>query len=534
MRWHWFLFPWVGGACLLLAACAVDDLSRATRIYAKDQAQALERDIDRFEQSVHRGSLDSTRDVHINKPWVAGSPVPLARELSLPKALRADVKTTLIFKRQASTLLLIANRISEATAIPVRVRPDALLPRSAFLPRLSGEAVTTIESSPEALAMPSGTLPLSDILDRIAAIHEVQWRYTGKSIEFYRTQTRTFNVRALLMSASSTMRLGKGAGQGIQGFDSASQTELSLGKQNVMADVTKQLEPFLTRAGVVAAQPGSLSSVVITDTPVALDAVDRYLVEINRRLTRRVRLVFEQITVTRQQSHEQGIDWQLALATELGQLDMPSGISGAAPSLLSASAAVGVGGISAGLALKAVSRYADVIRHTTVPVMTLNQRPVTHAVRSTFTYIDQVKSVAVSQQHEKASSVLPAVAVSQKRETVGAFLTLVPDVQDDGQVLLSVAFDNTVAMPMKTMTFGSEQSKLQVQQLDLRGNGTVQQIVAYPGRPTLVAGFEHQDNEVNQSRRSPSAPKLFGGHDVVEHQKTMTLIFVTVQVHDGI
>jgi len=192
-----------------------------------------------------------------------------------------------------------------------------------------------------------------------------------------------------------------------------------------------------------------------------------------------------------------------------------------------------VPGLSTGLVLKAVSRYADVVRHITVPVMTLNRRPVTHAVRSTFTYVDQVKSVSTATSDKAQQNALPGIAVNQKRETVGAFLTLVPDVQDDGQVLLSVAFDNTVAMPLKTLTFGSAQNRLQIQQLDLRGNGTVQQVVVYPGRPTLVAGFEHQTNEVNQTRRAPHAPKLAGGADEVSRQNTMTLIFVTAQVQEG-
>jgi hypothetical protein len=96
-----------------------------------------------------------------------------------------------------------------------------------------------------------------------------------------------------------------------------------------------------------------------------------------------------------------------------------------------------------------------------------------------------------------------------------------------------VAFDSTVAMPLKTLSFGSARNQLQIQQLDLRGNGTVQQVVVYPGRPTLIAGFEQQDNEANQTRRAPHAPKLFGGDDEVNRQSTMTLIFVTAQVQEG-
>jgi type IVB pilus formation R64 PilN family outer membrane protein len=472
-------------------------------------------------------------DTRINKPWVSGKAMPLAREFDLPQALRANVKTTLIFKNKPASLTEVATRIAQATRIPVRVNPDALLPIEHFVPRFAASNSGQVAATQLVSAMPVGILALPQVLDHVAATHQVNWQYDGKAIEFFRTRTKVFDVRALSVSATAAMRLGKSSGQTNEGFDSAAQTELSLSTQTVVADIVKQLEPFLTRAAVVAAQPGSLSSVIVTDTPASLDAVEHYLERLNRRLSRRVRLVFEQITVTRDQSHEQGIDWQMALASELAGLDMAAMGTSKAPSLLSVSGSAGLAGLSSSLVIKAVSRYADVVRHTTVPVMTLNRRPVTHAVRSTFTYVDQVKSVAINASDKNATSVLPGIAVNQRRETVGAFLTLVPDVQDDGQVLLSVAFDNTVALPLKTLTFGGSQNSLQIQQLDLRGNGTVQQVVVYPGRPTLIAGFEQQANEVNQARRSPNAPKWLGGDDNVKRENTMTLIFVTAQVQDG-
>lgn len=518
---------------LMLASCAIDHLSRQTRDHARRHRDVMQQATDSFERQVTHAAQIDRADTRVNKPWVSGKPMPLAREFDLPSALRADVKTTLIFASKPKSLAEIANRIAQATQIPVRVNPDALLAIEHFSPRFAAVS-NGIEPSAQVLStMPVGTQPLPHVLDHIAATHQVHWQYDGKAIEFYRTRTRVFDVRALSVGAKSDMRLGKSSSQSNQGFDSAAHTELMLPNQAVVQDIVKQLEPFLTRAAVVAAQPGSLNSIVITDTPASLQKVAQYLERLNRQLSRRVRLVFEQVTVTRDQSHEQGIDWQLALASELGGLDFSGAATGTAPTMMKMTGPASVAGLTSRLLLKAVSRYADVVRHTTVPVMTLNRRPVTHAVRSTFTYVDEVKSVVANNTDNKRESALPGIAVSQKRETVGAFLTLVPDVQDDGQVLLSVSFDDTVAMPLKTLTFGGQQNSVQIQQLDLRGNGTVQQVVVYPGRPTLIAGFEQKANEVTQTRRSPHAPKLLGGNDEVSHQNTMTLIFVTAQVQDG-
>ena len=71
-----------------------------------------------------------------------------------------------------------------------------------------------------------------------------------------------------------------------------------------------------------------------------------------------------------------------------------------------------------------------------------------------------------------------APTVSQKEETVGSFLTIVPDAQDDGQILLSVSYDNTVAQPLKTLSFGSGNNEIKLQQKTVDGIGTVQQLQA--------------------------------------------------------
>ncbi|CAM5204278.1 hypothetical protein CDEF62S_02829 [Castellaniella defragrans] len=90
----------------------------------------------------------------------------------------------------------------------------------------------------------------------------------------------------------------------------------------------------------------------------------------------------------------------------------------------------------------------QLVRRSSVPMLSLNRRPVTHAVRTTFSYIDRVETTPLSGTNGLA---VPAVSVNQKEETVGSLLTLLPDAQEDGQILLSLAYDNTVAQPLKTV-----------------------------------------------------------------------------------
>ncbi|KAG1245046.1 hypothetical protein G6F65_021455 [Rhizopus arrhizus] len=157
--------------------------------------------------------------------------------------------------------------------------------------------------------------------------------------------------------------------------------------------------------------------------------------------------------------------------------------------------------------VSALSTMGAIVRHRKVPVLTLNRRPVTHAIRTTFSYIDRVQSTAVpGTTAGGANGSLPAVSITQKEETVGSFLTLLPDIQEDGQILLSVAYDNAVAQPLKTITFGERGNQVQVQQITIDGNGTVQQIELRPGLPVILSGFDRSQDQHDLPPRNARPP----------------------------
>ncbi|AOB33537.1 hypothetical protein AKI39_08480 [Bordetella sp. H567] len=471
----------------------------------------------------------------VAKPWLAGRARPLAREVTLPAALRKDVDTTLMFAGGQADLSVLADRIARATGIGVKVRPDALLPADLFLPRL---AVSSGGGTPlpARAALPDGAQPLPRVLDALAWRLGVYWRYADGAIEFYRTETRVFDVRALTLNARADARLGRASRSGDEGFENASNTTLSSGEHDAMASVRARIEPFLTRAGTVTAAPGAGSSIVINDTRDALENVARFLERENKALTRRVRLVFEEITVLAKDQAKAGIDWNLLYHGARAAVSAASaGMGAAIPGKASASLSDGVFGGTEAL-LAALSEIGTIVRHSSVPVLTLNRRPVTHAVRTTFSYVDQIQggvSAPVSSGHALHTGLLPAVSINQKRETVGSFLTLVPDAQEDGQILLSIAYDNTVAQPLKSLTFGRPDNPLEVQQITIDGKGMVQQVELRAGQPMIISGFERRDDQFDRRRLTPGAPYALGGSDRASTERATTLVVVTAQVEEG-
>lgn len=481
-----------------------------------------------------RGQADRRSAQEVDRPWLAGPAQPLAREVTLPAALRADVDTTLMFADGPAGLPVLAQRLMRATGIPVRVRPECLLPAEAFLSRLSTETEPVVAMS-TAADFDGGTRPLPQALDVLAARLDVHWRYRDGAIEFYRTETRVFDVRSLTQSARADARLGRTAHAAEGGFENASNTTLTVGDHDTLGAVRARIEPFLTRAGVIAAQPGADTSIVITDTPRALSEVARFLERENRALTRRVRLVFEEITLARHDRGAMAIDWGAIYAAGKAALAgaMPGAPTPAGAAALSAGIDDGPFADSRAL-VAALSEIGTVVRHTSVPVLTLNRRPVTHAVRTTFSYIDQVQTTSIGTVGaDGVQGALPSVSISQKEETVGTLLTLVPDVQENGQILLSVSYDNTVAEPLRTVTFGSQDNQVQIQQITIDGNGTVQQVELRPGQPVVISGFDRSLQEYDRRRLDRSAPLAVGGGDSANEERRTTLLVLTARAEEG-
>ncbi|MEI2416102.1 hypothetical protein V8Z80_07940 [Orrella sp. JC864] len=470
----------------------------------------------------------------VDRAWLAGRAQPLAREAVLPPALQAHVNTTLLFADELAELPVLAERITRATGIAVRVMPDALLPAEDFLPRVAG-AGKLLVLAPTTAGFAQGPQPLPRMLDALAHRLGIHWRYHEGAIEFYRVQTRVFDVRLLTMDASSHVSLGRSGSQQEGGFENVSSTSLSLEQADPLQAVRLRVQALLSRAGTVSAEPGAGASLVVTDTPAALERVAQFLARENRVLTRRVRLVFEEITLALDRSAEGGIDWHLIHQSSRTAAALAGGTAaGLLPEAgrLQAGLLAGpLGGSDAIVA--ALSQVGTVLRHTRVPVYTLNRRPVTHAVRTTFSYIDQAQTSTTLGMGGALGAALPSVSVSQKQETTGTFLTLLPDAQDDGQVLLSVSYDNTVAQPLKTVTFGAQENQVQIQQLAIDGSGTVQQVALRPGQPMVIAGFDRSEDDGQRRRHLDGWPLLSGGRDRAASQRTTTVVMVGAEIEEG-
>lgn len=515
-------------AAVLLTGCALGE-------HMQQIAQAVHTAKDRIE-AAHKGfsaEAEAQRRIQaqeVARPWLAGKVQPLAREITLPEALRARVNTTLLFTGGPVALPVLAQRITRATGIAVHVRPEALLPAEAFVSRLQVSGAAPAHAAANTVVLDGGPEPLARTLDRVAARLSVMWRYADERIEFYRTETRAFDVRALTLQAAAEASLGLSSTGAREGFSSTSSTALTLAPHDALATVRARVEPFLSRAGVVVAEPGAGATLVVTDTPDALRRVAAFIERENRAMTRRVRVLFEELTVAVEEGAEAGIDWSVVFAG--ARLAAAAGMAGASSVDAGFLGMESVDGRFTGseVVIKALGSVGRVVRRNSLPMLTLNRRPVTHAVRTTFSYIDKVETTS---QRSNYDATLPTVSVTQREETVGSLITVVPDAQEDGQILLSVAYDNSVAQPLRSVTFGDSSNPLQLQQITIDGNGTVQQVALMPGQPLVISGFDRSRQESSSRRLNPGLPLALGGSDSAGTQRLTTVMVVTAYLEEG-
>ncbi len=555
----------VAAAIALAALAGCSALQSTDRINARADSEGAThtRTLELFKDRA--GDTERAKGQVVDLPWIAGKPQPLARDVTLPPALRANINTTLLFESNAADLKTLAERIQIATGILTQVSGDALLPAEYFLPRLASEqgtvAAATLGAStadtlvpalipgiavdriagpalPQGVArtkmapLPAGQAPLASVLDSISLRLGVYWRYDEKigAIRFYRTETKSYVVRAPTQNAEENLQ------RDMRSTNSTLAEKSSTTSKDEAKDlgaVVSKVSQFLTRAGVIKFADGASNTIVVTDTKDAQDRIAEFLEAENRQMTRRVRLVFEEITVQRDRLNQGSVDWKI-LFNSLGRENQASALGVGA--MLDAAQAPGSIGATVGsgpfagtnIALTALSQLGSIINHKSVPMLLQNRRPGKYDTRNTFEYIKDLQ-----QTQSTSDTSAPTVTVTQNEKTVGTFLTVVPDAQDDGQVLLTIAYDDTRLISLKKQPVGSRDDQSFVQQADIGGQGRVQQVMVRPGEQTVIGGFQQAADTSTRRRLDDNAPMVVGGSDASQEQQVLTVVLVTAIPEEG-
>ena len=465
----------------------------------------------------------------VQRPFIAGASRPLARDVMMPELLRQNTPVTTLFSRNPVDLQTAAQQLSQAVGVTVAVTPDALLPPAAFAPKTGAQ--TPIQP-PARVVMPSQSRPLWSTLDDIARQASVHWRVlSANSVEFYRVETRVFNISAIPQVTTTAASLGRNAGTNSV-FDSQSKSSFETKDQNLLRGLGTAIDALLSVSGKATLAPES-QTVVVTDSKESLDRVEAFIKDQNRAMSMRVRVLIEAIEVTDKNSSEFGVDWTLIFqrASESLRFSPLTSLTTAQAAGLGYSQLDANNPFNGSAALiKSLSEVGIVVNRRSFPFLTTSGRPVTQALRTTFSYIDQVQTSSVA----SSSTTATAPTVTQKDETVGTFVTLVPTAKPDGTIFLSVSFDVTSAAPLVPFTVGSGSSGVTVQQKTIDGSGVIQEVPVRSGQTVVIGGIEQDIMQSTERRLGPNAPIVLGGSNNSKTTKSRMILLVTAVAEEGI
>lgn len=209
----------------------------------------------------------------VAKPWLVGAAVPLKKQSAVPVALRSTQTFSLSLEEPLPGLDELGRRLSLLSDLQLSISPEARLPLSHFLPRLN-----TNEEGVE--PVPRGglvfeQLRLPDLLNQIAAVYSLSWRFQAGRIELYRTETRRF----VLPFAKRVEAVA--AGQAALGAREIKTTQAQTERGRISypsaAYVQEVAEAFLSRAGSVRVLGEPPDALLVTDTPARLNVLGQAL-----------------------------------------------------------------------------------------------------------------------------------------------------------------------------------------------------------------------------------------------------------------
>lgn len=549
----------------------------------------VKRDIDRdtqhndrrVEQQLAQMPVNQQKDQRllytsvVPQSWLGAAKIPDKAKNVLPDVFNKDV--TLVFPDRAN-LSTIAERLTKATGIPVKLRPDVFIKTSDLTPKGSSGAGAPAGPSPASglnLGMPSsagivaGTVssdyvqdstlnytgPLSGLLDLLCTKAGINWEVQDGKIVLYRLVTKTFTLKSTPGSSQLSASVGKtgstqtgtsgsgGSGGGNSGSGSfAADSSVKMASSfSVWDNLRDSINAMLTPVGKVAVTEAT-GTITVTDTREVVDQIDTMLKQINKSLTRQVAFRVEVLSLETAKGAEYGVDWNLVFNKLVSNNPAYKLTMGAPASLASANAGsltysvLTPSGSSNNMSqlnssqamLAAMSSLGRASVVTTASALTLNRQPVPVAITDQTGYVQSV-TAQTGTSGSTSTSAQTLVQINPGIVTTGFILNLLPSVTEDDSVLLQFSVD--ISSLKSLTTFG--QGDLAVQTPQVTGMQFLQRVGLKNGQTLVLSGFERTSGQYDRRTMSEDADLLMGGSLNGSRKREAIVILITPVISEG-
>ncbi len=521
---------WQASCVLLILALAGCGSTDKKDVYDKQYSENLKR------TSTAMGVLQQDQPkpqfaAENQRMIVSSRSIALGRDAALPEKIRS------VTFRSGDRLSLsaIAERLSRELQIQVVVSPELRtdgsgggvgsgFPVGAAAPaRLSAAPVSTAGGAEEGggkfLLDYAGSL--SGLLDYISSLAQVQWKYEGGRIVFYKTQTLTYVVKAFAGEFKITTSLGGGggAGGGIAGTVD-SPTEFWVGFEAGLKT--------LVSSGAKIAIDRNAGLIVLTDTFSAHEQVEQYLAQVNAQLMRQISLDVEIITVDLNQDGSQGIDWSWVNSTlrASGQADTFSFASPPAPATTAGGNTpftVKLNPISGRAAMFQLLQVFGKVSNTySGIVVTTNRTAAPVAVNNTVAYLASTTPGVSTTGGTTSPGLTPG------QVTTGTNVTMLPLILDSNQVLLQAVVRLSSLNSMVRFDSGQGANQQSIQLPNVGSFTLAQRLVVPTGQTMVMMGYDR----VNSTTNTTGATEDITTSKSTTGQKQTIVVLITPRLLD--
>lgn len=541
-------------AALSLPACTFQEMDRMSR-----SAQASG-DIARGHVSEQMRSSQGAL-VWTDKPWVNLKPVPTVSR-GITQENFPDCQITLA--RDGLTLPEVGERITALCGVRVIFSPDALaagqssgttralngpLPVPDNNGRIPLDQLGGAVDSARATATPvvlSGLRwqgKLSGLLDVISARTGLTPRMDNGEILFSLLETRTFQFTFLntnitsnaSVTSGSTSSMGTSGGStnsSVSGDSSSSQQTTVDQSRNVYDDMKKTLETMVTPQKGRFWLSASTGTLTVTDTPSVLNSIAAYVEQQNRQMNRQVRLNVQVLSVSTSRKEQLGLDWNIvykSLRSAGASLNNVSGditnATSASVSILDSATGSAAKFAGSSLLIKALSEQGDVSVVTSQGSVTTNLTPVPIQMADQTVYVAQ-SSTTTTTDVGATTSLTPGMM------TTGFNMTLLPLIQDGGDVQLQVAFNLSDPPTIRNFTSKDGNSYIEMPYTKLRSLSQKTNLRA--GQALVLTGFDQSNTRMTKNGTfTPGNFLLGGGRDGDDSRSTLVIIITPELMGNG-
>ncbi|KTR46907.1 pilus assembly protein [Pantoea ananatis] len=541
-------------AAVMLSSCSVRDVST---IEKENNAQAD------TTQRVLKSRQEITQPAVVwsDKPWVNLRPIQPV--ILAPDGVKLPPCPVFLNNPEGLTLPQIASRINAICGFRVYISPEvsaALLqtPGGGFvtsqmngrlpapddngrvpLAQMGMSAQPAVMSSSEPLLF-QGTRFQGDAQEALniaASTLGLSVRRSAGRVDFYIQDTRTFQLAILNTKVNSTASITSGAGTqlGSEGGTGGTKGEVSSNQKtdygmnsDLYNDIRKTVEQILTPKSGRYWLSDATGTLSVTDTPEVLDRVGRYIDYQNKVLSRQVQLNVQIVRVTQTSNVDRGLDWGLIVKSVTGFgatlgstfAGAPTNAGSAGISILDTASGGAAKFSGSQLMLKALAQQGTVTMALNQTDPTANLTPVAYQLSKSTGLLNSSTSTAVANVGVTSTQTVSSI-------TTGLFMTMLPFVQENGDIQLQFAFSYTT--PPDVTQFISKDGNTRNDVANTATEGLARKVNLRAGQTLVLTGSEQQNASSNkQGTFTPDNFILGGGQSGAKSRSTLVIMVTPV------